>query len=63
MNKELKLENSGAFPAFLNLASPNVKFEIRNDISVYFVDFSSCNTTYIVKQEQIPVQQQYVTYR
>jgi hypothetical protein len=63
MNKNQKLENSGAYPTYLNLASPNTKFQIRDDISAHFVDFSSCSATYIVKQEHVSVPQQHVKYR
>jgi hypothetical protein len=63
MNTEAKLEYTGLFPTYLNLASSSTKFQIQDDSTAPLIDFSSCNTTtYIVKQDQIPVKQ-YVTYR
>lgn len=62
MNAEIKLGNSGSFPIHLNLASSNTKIQIKDDVTAPLVDFSSCGTTYIGKQESIPVQQ-YVIYR
>jgi hypothetical protein len=61
MNDEIRLENVGVFPTYLNLASSSTKFQIHDEASVRLVDFSSCNTTYIVKQDPIPVKQ-YVSY-
>jgi hypothetical protein len=63
MNTEVKLEYTGLFPTYLNLASSSTKFQIQDDATAHFVDFSSYNTTaYLVKQETTPVKQ-YVTYR
>jgi hypothetical protein len=63
MNTEVKLEYTGLFPTYLNLASSGTKFQIQDNTTARFIDFSSYNTTtYIVKQEPIPVKQ-YVTYR
>jgi hypothetical protein len=63
MNAEVKLEYTGLFPTHLNLASSNTKFQIQDEATARFVDFSSYNATaFIVKQEPISVKQ-YVSYR
>jgi hypothetical protein len=62
MNTKIKLEYTGLFPTYLNLASSSTQFQIRDDASARLIDFSSYNTTtYIVKQEPVSVKQ-YVTY-
>lgn len=59
---EIKLEHTGLFPTYLNLASSNTKFQqVDENVTARLVDFSSCNTTYLVKQDAVPVQQ-YVVY-
>jgi hypothetical protein len=63
MNTEVKLEYTGLFPTYLNLASSSTKFQIQDDVTARLIDFSSCNTAiYVVKQESILVKQ-HVTYR
>jgi len=62
MNIEIKQENTGLFPTYLNLASSGTKFQIQDDTTARLSNFSSCNTLFIAEREPVPVKQ-YVIYR
>ena len=62
MNIEMKQQNSGLFPTYLNFTTSSTKFQEQDDITAKLNDFSSCNTTFIIEHKPEPVKQ-YVKYQ
>ena len=53
MTVELKMNSTGIYPTYLNLASSGDVFRYSNTQSVEFVDLSSCINTLLVIEQPI----------
>ena len=52
MINESKMNSTGIYPTYLNLASSGVVFQYPNTPSVEYVNFSSFNTTFFVSEQK-----------
>ena len=54
---EIKQQNSGSYPTFLNYTTYNTKFQVKDDITARLNNFSSCNITFSVEAKSKPEKQ------
>ena len=55
MNGELKMNSTGIYSTFLNIASSTDVFQYPNTPSAEFVDLSSCTNTFLVIEQPIEI--------
>jgi len=53
MNGEIKINSTGIYPTFLNIASSTDVFQYPNTPSAELVDLSSCTNTFIIIEQPI----------
>jgi len=55
MNSEFKMNNTGIYPTFLNIASSTDVFQYPNTPSAELVDLSFCTNTFLIIEQPIEI--------